>query len=126
MAQGALEKYLKVLGAETVEVARVWQLVGFIRYSGQDARGAKEATEEALVIYRKVLPKDHPDIAYSLKNLGILERELRECASAKQSHEEAAAILRKALPKDHPDIARGPWRSDPAHESGPSQASEAR
>jgi CHAT domain-containing protein/tetratricopeptide (TPR) repeat protein len=102
----ALETYRAVVGAQSLEVARVWHRIGRVRLGHSDATGAKVSNERALAIRRQAMPPGHLDIAKSLNNLGIAQRELREYTAAKRSHEEALAVRRKALLPGHPDIAQ--------------------
>src|SRR5271165_5466529 len=66
VALEVLETYRTLLGPEKAEVARMWHLVGRTRLGRNDARGAKEATGQALAIRRKVLLGTHPDLGRSL------------------------------------------------------------
>jgi tetratricopeptide (TPR) repeat protein/CHAT domain-containing protein len=100
-----LKTYQAVFGPATAEAARVWNRIGRIRRSRNDARGAKESTEQALAIRRNLMPPGHPDIADSLHDLGMVQRALGDYVAAKSSQEESLAIFRKALPPGHPSIA---------------------
>jgi tetratricopeptide (TPR) repeat protein len=107
LALRAAEGFAAVLGEQTPEHARTWHLVGWLRFAGNDARGAKEAHLKALGIFRKSFPDGHPAIAGSLTGLGLVQQDLGEYEAARKSYEEALAIIRKALPKGHPHIAMG-------------------
>jgi len=101
-----LETYRAVVGSETLEAARAWQLLGRTRLRRHDARGAKEPNAQALLIRRKLLPGGHPDIAWSLNSLGVEQQLLGDLAAARKTLEEALAIRRRALRRDDPDLAQ--------------------
>ncbi len=97
VALEVLATYRALVGTETAEVARVWHKIGRARLGSNDARGGKEATEQALAIRRKVLPGGHPDLGRSLNNLGNAERSLGNNPRAREMIGEAVRILRATL-----------------------------
>jgi CHAT domain-containing protein/Tfp pilus assembly protein PilF len=96
-----LEVYRTDLGAETVEIARIWQLLGDVR---SDSKSAKEALEEAIKIRRKLFPADHFEIGTCLGMLGRVQADLLDYKAARKSIEQALEIHRKVLPTNHHNI----------------------
>ncbi len=103
----ALETYRAVVGPESVEVARAWHRIGRCRSARNDAGGAKEANERALMIRRKVLPGTHPDLGRSLNNLGLAEGSLGNKRRARELLEEAVRLWWSSLESSSPLTAMG-------------------
>src|SRR5262249_38634688 len=78
---------------------------GRIRLASGDARGAKEANEQALALRRKALPSNHPDLGRSSNNLGLAEQSLGNNRDALADFEEAARIWRTSLGPTDPLLA---------------------
>jgi len=107
VALEVLETYRAVVGPETAEVARVRHRIGRARLRRKDARGAKEAIEQAVAIRRKVLPEGHPDLGRSLNNLGNAEASLGNNPRASEMYGEAVRIWRASLGSSDPLTAMG-------------------
>ena len=107
LAEAARDGYRDVLGDETLEVARMWHLIGRIRYSGNDAKGAKEANEAAVKIRQKIMPEVHPDQGRSQNNLGIAQFALGDKKAAVASYREAIRIWKASLGEIEPLVAMG-------------------
>jgi CHAT domain-containing protein/tetratricopeptide (TPR) repeat protein len=107
LALRAGEGYAAVLGEQTLEQARAWHLVGRLRGTTDDAKGAKEANLKALEIRRKKLPAGHPDIARSLNNLGLTSRSLGELNEAAKNVQEAVDLWKATLGPGDPLVALG-------------------
>jgi len=105
VATAALETYSRLIGPESLEAARLWHGISWIRLSRNDSPGARAAAEKALAIRRKIVPGEHIDIANTLERLGVAQRQLRDYPAATKSFQDALAIRRKTLPKDHIDLA---------------------
>jgi len=107
VALEALETYRALVGPESAEVARVWHRIGRCRSARNDAGGAKEANERALMIRRKVLPGTHPDLGRSLNNLGLVESSLGNRRRAREFLEEAVRLWGSSLESSSPLTALG-------------------
>jgi tetratricopeptide (TPR) repeat protein len=103
----ALETYQAVVGAESLEVARVWHRIGRVRLGQTNATGANVANERAVLLRRKLLPGNHPDLGRSLYNLGMAEGILGENRHAEEAMGEAVRVWRSSLRSDDPLTAMG-------------------
>lgn len=89
------------LGADHIEVGRLWQNLGASLAKTGDNSAARDAVAQAARIFDLRLPPDHPQRAFPNITLALVHLQSGEPARAEAAADTAAALLLRSLPASH-------------------------
>ena len=92
-------------GADSVDAAKSYNLIGLVYYAKGDYDRALEYSLKALAIREKVLGTEHRDTASSYNNIGLVYCAKGDYDRALEYYLKALSILEKVLGTEHRDTA---------------------
>jgi tetratricopeptide (TPR) repeat protein len=109
------------LGAEHIEVGRLWQNLGASLAKTGDNAAARDAIAQAARIFDLRLPPEHPQRAFPNITLALIHLQSGEPAQAEAAADAAAALLQRSLPASHfAHAVVGCLRAEARHQRQPS------
>jgi len=116
-----LELRSQALGADHIEVGRLWQNLGASLAKTGDNAAARDAIAQAARIFDLTLPPDHPQRAFPSITLALVHLQSGEPARAEAAADAAAAQLQRSLPASHfAHAVVGCLRAEARHRRQPS------
>ncbi len=100
--QKALDLNVKMFGAESLEVALLYNNLGMAMMNLGDMDAAEEKLTRALEIYEKKFGPDHAEIASSLNNMGLMYTKRGKYAEATAAYRRANKIADAKLQRTDP------------------------
>ncbi|CAF3404738.1 unnamed protein product [Rotaria sp. Silwood2] len=93
-----------LLSDNTLEMARVYSIIGHIYRQRKEPYFAHDYYEKVLDIRISLLPENHSDIGIAYNNIGAFYSDIGEYELALEHFLNSLSIKEKTLPRDHADV----------------------
>lgn len=97
--------YLQTIGERSIQIANIWNQIGFIEYYKRVFNKAASSWEKALELYLMLLGAENREVASLYNNLGAAYIEKNNYGKAFECFQKALNIDIKIIGEEHVDIA---------------------